>query len=83
MFRARVIGNGMDVVDAINQLPRVDAGSAFTDPSGSDGTITLTFDDCSSGLIEYDITSIGQQGSVPIQRITDDNIALCEALGGE
>ena len=51
-----------------------------TDPVGSDGTITLTFDDCSSGLVEYDISSIGQQGSVPIQRIANDNIALCEAL---
>ncbi len=36
-----------------------------TDPVGSDGTITLTFSDCNSGLVEYDITSIDQQGSVP------------------
>jgi cyclophilin family peptidyl-prolyl cis-trans isomerase len=54
-----------------------------TDPVGSAGTITLTFEDCTSGLIEYDITSIGQQGSVPIQRVAVDNIALCEALSGE
>ena len=54
-----------------------------TEPSGSDGTITLTFDDCSSGLVEYDITAIDQQGSVPIQRVTNDNIALCEALAVE
>jgi cyclophilin family peptidyl-prolyl cis-trans isomerase len=54
-----------------------------TDPVGSAGTITLTFEDCTSGLIEYDITSIGQQGSVPIQRVAIDNIALCEALSGE
>lgn len=46
----------------------------------SDGVITLTFDDCVGGLIEYDITSIDQQGSVPIQRVANDNIALCEAL---
>ena len=51
-----------------------------TDPPGSDGTITITFEDCSMGLVEYDITSINQQGSVPIQRVVDDNIALCEAL---
>ena len=51
-----------------------------TDPSGSDGTITLTFEDCSVGLVEYNITSINQQGSVPIQRVAADNIALCEAL---
>jgi len=51
-----------------------------TDPVGADGTITLTFDDCASGLIEYDITSIDQQGSVPIRRVAGDNEALCLAL---
>jgi cyclophilin family peptidyl-prolyl cis-trans isomerase len=51
-----------------------------TDPPGSDGTITLTFEDCGTGLVEYDITSIDQQGTVPIQRVVDDNIALCEVL---
>jgi cyclophilin family peptidyl-prolyl cis-trans isomerase len=51
-----------------------------TDPPGSDGTITITFEDCSAGLVEYDITSINEQGSVPIERVVDDNIALCEAL---
>jgi cyclophilin family peptidyl-prolyl cis-trans isomerase len=54
-----------------------------TDPPGSDGTITLSFDDCGNGLVEYDITSIDQQGSVPIKRIADDNIAVCEALTGQ
>ena len=51
-----------------------------TDPPGSDGTIVLTFDSCSSGTIEYDIPSINRQGIVPIQRVADDNIVLCEAL---
>lgn len=51
-----------------------------TDPPGSDGTILLTFDSCSTGTIEYDITSINRQGSVPIQRVANDNITLCEAL---
>ncbi len=51
-----------------------------TDPPGSDGTITITFEDCGAGLVEYDITSINEQGSVPIERVADDNIALCEAL---
>jgi len=59
-----------------------DNGAAVqnTDPPGSDGTIILTFEDCKTGSVEYDITSIGRQGIVPIQRIANDNAALCEAL---
>jgi len=45
-----------------------------------DGTIKLSFESCSKGLVEYSIPSINQQGSVPIQRIANDNVALCESL---
>jgi hypothetical protein len=51
-----------------------------TDPPGSDGTIVLTFDNCYSGVIEYDIPSINRQGTVPIQRVANDNVEICEAL---
>ena len=51
-----------------------------TDPPGSDGTIVLTFDNCNSGSIEYNIPSINRQGTVPIQRVVTDNVVLCEAL---
>ena len=44
------------------------------------GTIVMTFDNCNSGTADYDITSIDRQGSVPIQRVAADNIALCETL---
>ncbi len=54
-----------------------------TEPVGSDGTIILTFSDCNSGLVEYDITSINQQGSIPIQRVANDNIVICEALNAD
>ena len=54
-----------------------------TEPTGADGTITLTFEDCNSGLVAYDIKSINRQGSVAIQRVANDNIALCEALNAE
>ncbi len=49
----------------------------------ADGTIILTFTDCNSGTIEYDIPSIGEAGLVPIQRVANDNIALCEMLNVE
>jgi len=54
-----------------------------TDPAGSDGTLILTFDSCNSGTVEYDITPINRQGIVPIKRVADDNIVLCEALSSE
>jgi len=54
-----------------------------TDPPGSDGTIILTFDSCNSGTVEYDITSIDRQGIVPIRRVVDDNIVICEALNAD
>jgi len=51
-----------------------------TDPPGSDGTIILTFTSCNSATVEYDIPSINKQGIVPIRRVANDNIAICEAL---
>jgi len=47
---------------------------------GPDGTIAVEFENCNSGTVSYDITSIDRQGVVPIQRIALDNVALCEAL---
>jgi len=51
-----------------------------TNPAGSDGTLTINFDNCLSGKIDYDITSIDSKGTIPIQRVAGDNIALCNAL---
>lgn len=51
-----------------------------TDPAGSDGTLKLKFDNCNSGSIDYDITTIDAKGTVPIQRVATDNAALCNAL---
>lgn len=50
-------------------LPRVD-----------DGTIVLKFKNCNEGTVSYDIPSIDAQGDVPITRIVNDNVVLCEAL---
>jgi len=53
--------------------------AATTDPAG-DGTMTLTFTDCTSGLVDYDIASLNLQGQIQIQRIVLDKVALCESL---
>ena len=45
-----------------------------------DGTIILEFSGCNTGLVTYDIPSIGRQGSVPIQRIATDNVPICESF---
>ena len=50
-----------------------------TDLAG-DGTITLEFTDCTSGVLSYDITSLGKSGQISIQRVATGNIPLCEAL---
>jgi hypothetical protein len=52
---------------------------ATTDLAG-DGTLTLEFADCNDGLVNYEITSLGISGEIPIQRIALDNVTLCEAL---
>jgi hypothetical protein len=60
------------------------SGGIFDTPTEiknvNDGTIILTFTDCENGTVEYDIPSIDQQGIIPIQRVADDNVPLCEAL---
>lgn len=45
------------------------------------GTATLSFDNCDSGLVAYDMPDAGLAGEIPIQRINQDNVARC--LQGE
>ena len=47
-----------------------------------DGTMTVTFESCTAGTVAYNIPSLGLMGEVPIQRIANDNVALCEELAG-
>jgi hypothetical protein len=49
------------------------------DPAGI-GTMVIEFADCNSALISYDIPSLGLTGEIPIQRIAQDNLELCEML---
>jgi endonuclease I len=50
-------------------------------PPLKDGTMQLKFSDCKTGVITYDIPSVSLSGEVPIERIVQDNAALCESLG--
>jgi hypothetical protein len=58
------------IFDSTEALPTHEAG----------GSILLQFDDCSNGSLFYDIPSIGRSDIVPIRRICNDNVALCEQL---
>jgi hypothetical protein len=45
----------------------------------NDGTVQIQFTDCNKGTILYDIPSIQQQGTVEIERVTRENLHLCES----
>ena len=42
------------------------------------GTISASFEHCNSGLVSYDIDSIGRANDIPIQRTAPDAIPACE-----
>jgi hypothetical protein len=45
-----------------------------------DGTMTVEFFDCQTGQVTYDLGTAGVQGQVPIQRLANDAVELCQAL---
>lgn len=47
------------------------------------GTIDIVFTGCDAAEVTYDFPGQSLSGTVPIQRVVKDNIALCEALAGE
>jgi len=76
-----------DIVgNASEQTIYITSGGLFDTPpdefliNTEDGTISLSFKNCNEGTVSYDITSTDVQGVVPIRRIANDNIALCDAL---
>ena len=42
-------------------------------------TIEIVWTDCKTGLVKYDIPTLGLMGEIPIQRIVEDKVAACEA----
>lgn len=45
-----------------------------------DGSIEVIFNGCLSGTVDYDLGTAGGTGVVPIQRIANDSLNLCEEL---
>ena len=56
-----------------------DSGEPLTE-SVPGGSILLQFENCNSGVVSYDLPSIGRTGVVPIERIALDNVPHCEKL---
>ena len=42
-------------------------------------TIEIVWTDCKTGLVKYNIPSLGLMGEIPIQRIVEDKVPACEA----
>jgi hypothetical protein len=57
-----------------------DSATPPKEPSVQDGTMTVEFSDCATGLVTYDLGSFNVQGQVPIRRIVNDAVELCQAL---
>ena len=55
---------------------------ASNSPPGSYGTMTISFEDCSNGEVVYDLSSLGLSGTIPITRLADNNVPLCEQYVG-
>jgi sugar lactone lactonase YvrE len=55
--------------------------------SGSDvaGTVTIKFESCVSAILTYEVQTAngGISGSIPLSRLSPDNLALCEQLAAE
>lgn len=56
--------------------------AASTDPAGI-GTMTIEFAGCNEALLNYDLPALNLAGSIPLERVADDNLALCESLAAE
>lgn len=62
----------------------VSSGGTFDSPTPEvttvqDGTVTIKWTTCNSGILTYNIPSLGLMGEIPIERIVLDNVPACEA----
>ncbi|MEM9532867.1 MAG: kelch repeat-containing protein [Pseudomonadota bacterium] len=59
-----------------------DTGDPAPDSEVS-GEMTVTFDSCLAGTVSYSIPQLSLSGQIPIQRVAEDNVTLCEELSSE
>jgi hypothetical protein len=73
------VGDTADLVVSVTEGGVFNAGQppAVTDQTPY-GSMTVSFTDCNSGVVSYDISAVGLQGEVPIERIARDSIPACE-----
>lgn len=43
----------------------------------------VTFESCTKGVVIYSIPALNLAGEVPIWRIANENLAICEGLSGQ
>ncbi|MEJ8569246.1 CARDB domain-containing protein [Elongatibacter sediminis] len=46
------------------------------------GSMTVTFADCNTGWIDFDLPEVNRQGTIPITRVATDNLETCQAHYG-
>ena len=59
-----------------------DSPSPAIDPQEIVGAMTVEFDDCISGTVNYALTEPVVAGEMPIQPLAGDHVELCESLTG-
>jgi hypothetical protein len=72
---------GKAVLDIVLKQGGVfDSDDPLPGPGEIIGTMTIEWCDCGKGVLTYDIPSLELSGTIPIERVALDNIALCQAL---
>jgi hypothetical protein len=68
------------VLEVWNTVGGIFDSAVPTPFSEKDGEIIIEFTDCNAATLTYDIPSVDKQNTLLIQRVTQDNVALCELL---
>ena len=73
-------GNVATLTAELTTGGRFDSVQPEANQTGDYGTFTITFNDCNSASLTYDLPGPGQSGSIELSRVTTDNVPLCETL---